>query len=69
MDSIIDTWINMAVMFHDVLYGFRSCRGTRTAITDIKMSQELASINQDPLFLVFLNLCKSYDTLDRGRLF
>ena len=33
------------------------------------MSQELASIVQDPLLLVFLDLRKAYNTLDRGRLF
>ena len=32
---------------------------------DITMSQELVSIDQDPLLLVFLELRKVYDTLDR----
>ena len=35
---------------------------------DIKMAQERASINQDPLFLVLLGLMKSYNMLDYSRL-
>ena len=32
------------------------------------MAQELASMEQDPLFLVFIDLQKAYNTVDRGRL-
>ena len=52
VEDIIYTHINMAVMFNDVLHGFCACRGTGTANTELKMSQELASIYQEPLFLV-----------------
>ena len=31
---------------------------------ELKISQEIASIDQDPLFLVFLDLRKAYDTMD-----
>ena len=37
-----------------------------TDILKLKLSQELTSLNQDPLFLVFLDLHKSYDTVERG---
>ena len=35
-------------------------------ILELKMPPELDSIDQVPLFLVFLNLKKSYDTVDHG---
>ena len=35
-------------------------------ILELRMPQELDSIYQVPLFLVFLNLKKSYDTVDHG---
>ena len=35
------------------------------AIIELKVAQELANINQDPLFLVFLDLRTAYDTVDR----
>ena len=68
VEAIIDTRIKTAVIFNDVLHGFRACRGTETAIVEIKMSRKLASINQDPLSLVFLDLRKVYNTLYHGRL-
>ena len=35
---------------------------------EFKLVQELASVDQDPLFLIFLDLQKAYDTVDLGRL-
>ena len=46
----------------------RTRRGTGTAIMELKLVQELASVNHDPIFLVFLDLQKAYDNLNRGRL-
>ena len=68
VEAIIDTRIKMVVKFHDVLNIFCASRGTGMAIMELKMAQELVSINQDPLFLVFLYLWKSYNTLDCVRL-
>ena len=68
MGAIIDKMINNAVIFHDALHGFREWRGTRTAITELKISQELVSMYQDSLFLVFLDLRKAYDNLDHSRI-
>ena len=35
------------------------------AIMELKLAQELASIDQDPIFLLFLDLRKAYDIVDR----
>ena len=35
---------------------------------ELKPDQELESVDQDPLLLVFLDLRKAYDNLDWGRL-
>ena len=37
-------------------------------ILEMKLVQDLASVDQDHLFLVFLYLCKACNTVDRGRL-
>ena len=68
MEDIIGTWIKTVVMFNDVPHGFRVSGCTGTAIMELKMAQDIASINQDPLFLMFLDLCKEYDTLNCGQL-
>ena len=49
---------------HDVLHVFRAGRDTGTAILALKLAQNLSSIYQYPLFLVFLDLRKAYDTVD-----
>ena len=68
LEVIIDTRLRSSLQMHDVLHRFRDRRGTRTAIMELKLAQELSSIDHDPLFLVFLDLMKAYDTLDREHL-
>ena len=68
VEAIIDTCLWASIQFHDVLCEFRAGRNTETVTMEIKLYQELASVNQDPLFLVFLDPRKAYDTVDRGRL-
>ena len=68
MGAVIDTRIKKAVTFHDVLHGFHIGRGMGTSIMELNIAQDLASVDQDPIFLVFLDLRKAYDNLDRGRL-
>ena len=38
------------------------------AIMELNLAQELASTDQEPLFLVLLDLWKAYNTVDRDRL-
>ena len=41
---------------HNVLHGFRARRGRGTDIMELKLAQNLAIIDQDPILLVFLDL-------------
>ena len=52
VESLIDTCLHTILQLHDDLHGFRSGRGMGTAIIELKLAQELASIDQSPLFLV-----------------
>ena len=49
--------------FHDILHGFCTGRGVGTAIMEINLVQELAIVDQYPILLVLLYLCKTYDNL------
>ena len=49
---------------HNILHRFRVRRGAGTSIMELKLTQEIASIDQSPLFLVFLDLRKAYETVD-----
>ena len=67
LEAIIDTRVKAAVVFHDILHGFIQRRGTGTAILEAKLAQELAALDNEPLFVIFLDLRKAYDTVDRTR--
>ena len=56
VDDIIDTRLMTSVRLHNVLHGFCSGRGTGAAIVELKLAQELSIVDNDPLFLVFLDL-------------
>ena len=68
VEVLIYTCLRSILQLHNALQGFRSGRGIGTAIMELKFTQELSSIDQDPLFLVFLDIRKSYDTVDQERL-
>ena len=68
ISSIIDARLKSSIEFHDCLHGFLAKRGTGTATIEAKLMQQLAALDQVPLFEIFLDLKKAYDTLDRGRM-
>ena len=68
VDALIYTHLRASLQMHDVLHEFRAGTGMGTAILDLKLDQDIAIIDQDPLFLVFLDLRNSYDTVDRDSL-
>ena len=49
-------------------HGFLAGRGTGTATTEVKLSQQLAYIEQIPLYGVFIDLRKAYDAMDQGEM-
>ena len=55
------------VELHECLHGFRAKRGTGMAIIEAKLAQQLAFQEQAPLYGVFIDLCKVFDSMDRGR--
>ena len=68
VEALINNRLLSILHMHAVLHGFRSRRGTGAAIMELKIAQELANIYQDPLFLVFLDLRKAYDTVEQDHL-
>ena len=64
--AIVDNQCKV-IPLHDCLHGFCAYRGTGTAIIELKLAQQLASIDQVPLHVIFIDLRKAYDTVDRER--
>ncbi len=55
------------IKLHDCLHGRLPQRGTGTAIMEVKLQQQLAWMDQEPLYQIYLDLRKAYDALDWGR--
>ena len=68
VETLVDTHLCASLQLHDVLHRFKDRRGTGTAIIELNLAQDLISVYRDPLFLVFLDLSKAYDTIGRDRL-
>ena len=67
ISSIVTARLMAGIEFDDTVHGFRAGRGTGTAGMEFKLNMQLAQRTKKPLFIVFLDLKKAYDTLDRER--
>ena len=64
---ILNRHFTSSITFHDVLHGFRAGRGTGTATLEAKLLQQIAAMREEVLYVIFLDLTKAYDALDRSR--
>jgi hypothetical protein len=55
------------IALHDSLHGCCNGQGTGTAVIEVKLVQQLAHIEQDPFYGVFIDLKKAFDAMDRER--
>ena len=64
---ILHRQITASITYHDVLHGFRAGCGTVTTTLEAKLIQHLAALREEVLYMIFLDLHKAYDALDRSR--
>ena len=67
MAVILHCRLTAGINLHDALHGFREGRGTGTATLEDKLLQQLAAMREEVLYMIFLDLTKAYDALDRSR--
>ena len=65
--TIINSHFRKAISIHAYLHGFRQGMGTVTVTVEVKMVQQMAGIFNKPLFQMFLDVKKAYNSLDRMR--
>ena len=65
--EILNRRLTASITFHDFLHGFWAGRGTGTATLDAKLLQQLTALREEVLYVIFLDLHKAYDALDRSR--
>ena len=64
---ILHRRITTGIKLHDALHRFREGCGKGTAILEAKLLQQLAAMREEVLYVIFLDLTKAYNALDRSR--
>ena len=65
--AILNLRLTASITFHDLLHGFRAGCGTSTATLEAKLLQKLVALREEVLYVIFLDLHKEYDALERYR--
>ena len=65
--AILHRRLTASITYHDFLHVFWAVRGTGTATLEAKLLQQLAAMREEVLYVIFLDLHKAYDALDRSR--
>ena len=64
---ILSHHLTTSIGFHDILHFFQACRDTGTPYFKAKLLQQLTVMREEVLYVIFLDLHKLYDALDRNR--
>ena len=67
MAAILNRQITSSTAFHDFLHKFQAGRATGTTTLEAKLLQQLAGLIEEFLYVIFLDLYKGYDALERSR--
>jgi len=67
ISAIINQRLMRHITFHDDLHGFLPGRGTGTACLEAKLEAQWAFRSGHPLYHIFIDFTKAYDSLDRSR--
>ena len=65
--AILNRRFTASITYHNFLHGFRAGRGTGTTTLEAKLLQQLAALREEVMYVIFLDLRKAYDALDRSR--
>ena len=64
--AILDRRLTASIAYHDFLHIFQAGRSTGTATLKAKLLHNLASLREEVLYVIFLDLHKAYEALDRS---
>ena len=64
---ILNRRFTASIAYHNFLHGFRAGHGTGTATLEAKLLHQLAALREEVMYVIFLDLHKAYDALDRSR--
>ena len=67
VSAILNRRFTASITNHDFLHMLRAGRGTGTATLEAKLLQHIAALREEVLYMIFLDLHKAYNALDRSR--
>ena len=67
VEAILHCRLATSITYHDLLHGFLAGRGTGTATLEAKLLQQISDMRVEVMYVIFLDLHKAYDALDRSR--
>ena len=65
--AILNSQLTASITFRDLIHRFWVGCSTGTATLKSKLLQQLAALREEVLYVIFLDLHKVYDALDRSR--
>ena len=65
--AVLNRRLTASITFHNFLHGFWAGRGKGTATLEAKLLQTLASLREKVMYVIFRDLHKVHDALDRSR--
>ena len=68
ISQIINLRMSGVIQFCAEVHGFRKKRGTYTAIGETKILMQMATCRNETTYQIYLDLRKTYDSIDRGRI-
>ena len=67
MAEILNLRLTASITFHDFLHGSQVGRGTGTTTLEAKLLHQLEALREEVLSVIYLELHKVYEVLDRSR--
>jgi uncharacterized protein (DUF433 family) len=68
MSMIIHRRLTSTINLHESIHGFCTQRGTETSIMNIKLLMQSIQRDINPMYFIFLDIKKAYDSVDRERI-
>ena len=65
--AILNRRLTASITYHDFLHRFWAGRDTGTATLKVKLLHQLVALREEVLYVIFLDLHKAYESLDRSR--
>ena len=65
--AVLNFWLTASITFQDSFHRFQEGCGMGTVTLEAKLLEQLSALREEVMCVIFLDLHKAYDALDRSR--